>query len=91
MYQVRTDHFPSPFSARYEYVAPPEPETVPLTGKGDEEPEECMEEKQEILQEREDRKNKKRKPPLPGQRLLRKLAKAQQLEESLARVVKSLH
>jgi hypothetical protein len=61
-----------------------------MDGEG---PEPAMEDKQEILQDREDRKNKKgkKKPPLPGQRLLRKLVKAQQLEEALARVVKSLH
>jgi hypothetical protein len=95
MYHVRTNHLPSPFSARYEYVAPPEPETVASltgSGQGGEEPEECMEQKQDIMQEREERKAKKgKRPPLPGQRLLRKLAKNQQLEEALTRVVKSLH
>jgi hypothetical protein len=96
MYHVRTNHLPSPFSARYEYVAPPEPEAMQnlaISGQGGEEPEECMEQKQDIMQEREERKAKKGKrgPPLPGQRLLRKLAKNQQLEEALTRVVKSLH
>jgi hypothetical protein len=97
MFNVRTNFIHSPFSARYEFVPPPEPEPTvndDTLMAGGEEPEPCMEEKQDILQEREERKEKRKKKKqvyLPAHRLLRKLAKQQQLEESLTRVVKSLH
>mgnify|MGYP000937048807 CR=1 FL=1 len=86
LFAPRTSFIQSPFSARYEYITKPEPEPEPMMCEG-EDIEECMEEKRDIVKEREDKKKKR----LPGERLLKKLFKKQQLEDSLVRVVKNLH
>ena len=88
---VRTSFIASPFSARYEYILPPkEPELEPIL---EEDPDPFMEEKKMIVEAREKKlKNKKTKNKgLPGQKLLKRLAKQQQLENSLMRVVKHLN
>lgn len=86
IFAPRTSFIQSPFSARYEYITKPEPKPEPMMCEG-EDIEECMEEKRDIVKEREDKKKKR----LPGERLLKKLFKKQQLEDSLVRVVKNLH
>ena len=90
MYGVRTSFNPTPFSARYEYVVHKEPEPPPPAF--DEEPDPVMEEKKVIVEAREKKlENKKTKNKgLPGQKLLKRLAKQQQLDDSLMRVVKHL-
>ena len=90
----QTYHFQGPLSARYEFVTPPEPEPDPeVFGAGEEDEDEIMEEKKEIVYAR-DKKLKMKGPAknkgLPGQRLLKKLAKQQQLEQSICRVVRNL-
>jgi len=85
IYAPRTSFIRSPFSATYEYITEPEAEPEPMMD--DEEIESCMEEKQEIVKEREEKKKKR----IPGERLLKKLYRKQQLESSLVRVVKNLH
>jgi hypothetical protein len=93
MYGLRTSFAPSPFSAKYQFVLPPEPEPEAAPLDFNEEPDPLMEDKKEIVEKREKKlQDKKRKNKgLPGQRLLKKLAKQQQLERVLANVVKSLH
>jgi len=86
IFAPRTSFIQSPFSATYEYITKPEPEPEPMMCEG-EDIEECMEEKQEIMKEREEKKKKR----LPGERLLKKLHRKQQLENSLVRVVRNLH
>jgi len=81
----RTSFIRSPFSATYEFITEPEPEPEPMMDDG--EIESCMEEKHAIMNEREEKKKKR----LPGERLLKKIYRKQQLENSLVRVVKNLH
>jgi hypothetical protein len=73
----------------------PEPEPEPVVqGAGDfGEPDVYMEETKIVMVKREKKmKDKTRKNKgLPGQRLLKRLAKEEQLENSLVRVVKNLH
>jgi hypothetical protein len=93
MFGIRSNFIASPFSARYEFVVPKEPEPVEeIIGFG-EEPDPHMQEKKQIVEAREKKlKNKKTKNKgLPGQKLLKRLAKQQQVEDSLMRVVKHLN
>ena len=83
LFAPRTSHISGPFSARYEFITEPEPEPEPVY----EDVEECMEEKQAIMKEREEKKKKR----IPGERLLKKLHKKQQLEDSLVRVVRNMY
>lgn len=82
---VRTNFIQSPFSATYQFITEPEPEKEPMPIAGVE-VEECMEFKHSIMKDREDKKKKR----LPGEKLLKKLHKKQQIESSLVRVVKNL-
>jgi hypothetical protein len=93
MFGIRTQFPPSPFSAKYQFILPPEPEAEIPMNEFDEEPDPFMLEKKDIVEKREKKlQDKKRKNKgLPGQRLLKKLAKEQQLERVLANVVKSLN
>jgi len=86
IFQPRTNFIQSPFSAVCEFITEPEPEPEKPIEYEDEETEQLMQEKQEIIKEREEKKKKR----IPGQRLLKKLYRKQQLEDSLVRVVKNL-
>ena len=84
---------PNPFSPRYQFVAAPEPVQPQVTYYEGEEPDPVMEQKEEVLEKRQkcfkkDGKKKKKQPRIPGQKLLMKLHKEQQFENSLTRVVK---
>lgn len=84
LFNPRTSFISSPFSANCEWIQEPEPE--PTNAYPDEEVDPVIEEKQIIVQERESKKKKR----LPGQKLLKKLHKKQQVENSLSRVIKDL-
>ena len=75
---------PNAFTARCRILEEPAPEMAPQ--EEPEEQEEVMIQKQEIEIEREENKKKM----LPGQRLLKKLHRKQQLENSLVRVIGDL-
>ncbi len=92
MFGIRTNFIPSPFSARYEFVLPKEVEPTPPPIQEQFPNEPLMLEKQNIVETRQKKlQNKKTKNKgLPGQKLLKQLAKKQQLEDSITRVVKHL-
>ena len=75
---IRTNFIQNPFSATYQFITEPEPEKEPMPIEG-EEVEECIEFKHSIMKDREDKKKRR----LPGEKLLEKLHKKQQLESSL--------
>ena len=85
---------PNPFSPQYKFVPVPEPVQPQVQAYYDDEgPDPVMEQKEEILEKRQkcfkkDGKKKKKQPRIPGQKLLMKLHKEQQFENSLTRVVK---
>jgi hypothetical protein len=92
MFGIRTNYIQTPFSPTHTMVLPePEPEVQGIDDFGDPDP--YMEEKKIVMAKREKKmKDKTRKNKgLPGQRLLKRLAKEEQLENSLVRVVKNLH
>ena len=94
--QFRTQDIQSPFTASYDFKPFPEPEVNMNLEKFEDENGELdpvMEEKLEIIEKRPVRgKGKKKAKPkrLPGQKLMLKLHKQQQMEQSLMRVVKNI-
>lgn len=88
----------SPFSSTYEFIPAPEPikqaeQIVDEYG----EPDKLMEEKQQIIEDRGEvlrgkinMKKKKGVKRLPGEKLLKKIHKQNQLENVMMRVVKNL-
>lgn len=98
-YNPPTDFNPSPFSAQYKFIPiePIEPIPQPVHGQyyDDDLPDPVIEEKQRIIEKRQncykkDGKKKKKQPRLPGQKLLMRLYQNQQLENSICRVVKEI-
>ena len=92
--QFRTQDILSPFTASYDFKPFPEPEVHLNLEKFEDENGELdpvMERKLDIIEERPVRGKGKKKPKpkrLPGQKLMKKLHRQQQLEQSLTRVVK---
>lgn len=91
MYHTRSRFRTTPFSAIASFVAPPPEPVIEANPEIEEDP--AMQEKAEIVEKRIKKMKdpKKKNKGLPGQRLLKKLAKEQQLERVLSNVVKSLH
>lgn len=94
--QFRTQDIQSPFTASYDFKPFPEPEVnLNLEEFEDEngELDPTMAEKLEIIENRPVKgKGKKKVKPkrLPGQKLMAKLHKQQQIQQSLMRVVKNI-
>ena len=94
--QFRTQDIQSPFSASYDFKPFQEPEVNMNLEKFEDENGELdpiMEQKLDIMDSRPVRgkgKKKVKSNRLPGQKLIRKLHKQQQLEKSLERVIKHL-
>lgn len=96
----RTEDFQGPFSPSFEFKPMPEPEVNMNLEKFEDENGELdpiMEQKLEIIEKRpagvrgKGKGKKKPKPKrLPGQRLLQKLKKQDQIEKSLERIVREL-
>lgn len=93
---IRTCEDPNPFSARYDFIPSPEPE-INIEPYNDEtgEIDPIMEHKLEINENRpvkgKGKKKTKKKPKrLPGEKLMKKIYKEEQLQQSLSRVVKNL-
>lgn len=92
----RTGDIQSPFSPTYEFKPFPEPEVNMNLEKFEDEDGELdpiMEQKLEIIDKRPVRGKGKKKPKpkrLPGEKLMRKLHREQQMEQSLMRVVQQL-
>jgi hypothetical protein len=92
----RTQDIQSPFSPSYDFKPFPEPEVNLNLEKFEDENgelDEIMEEKLEIIEKRpvKGKGKKKAKPSrLPGQKLMKKLHKQQQIEKSLGRVIKNI-
>lgn len=99
----RTCDIQSPFSSYSQFVPAPEPEKQPelqmdmfvdpKTG----EPDQLMQEKQEIVESRGEvkrgkivKKGKQKNKRLPGEKLMRKIEKEQNFERIMAKVVKGL-
>ena len=81
------------FGSKYEFIPPVEKKIDLEVFQNDEgELDPVMEEKLEIIEKRpKPKKGKKEKPKkLPGQRLMKKLSKQQQIEKSLQRVIKTI-
>jgi hypothetical protein len=92
-YTPRSSFSSNSFTPKYNFVETPQPTQPQPAYYDDNEPDVVWEKKEEILEKRQkcfkkDGKKKKKQPRIPGQKLLIKLHKEQQFENSLNRVVK---
>lgn len=92
----RTQDIQSPFSPHYEFKPFPEPEVNLNLEKFEDEDGELdpiMEQKLEIIEKRPTKGKGKKKPKpkrLPGEKLMKKLHRQEQLEQSVMRVIKNI-
>ena len=87
----RDTFYPSRFAAKRRFIEYKEPEPIQLNPEIIDEP--IMQDKKQIIEDREvlkEKNKKQRDKMIPGAKLLLKLHKKQRLEDSLIRVVKNL-